>query len=144
MELSYAFLARAAEQAQDGTMHVFGADFDTIQLPAFPAMAPTFALLISFACRPDELGDVHEVEIQIEDPHGVRSRAAEKQLVVGEGLAETKRRFRASLLIMIGMLFSEAGEYRFMISVDGSVVKTLPLLAVQAALKPAEKVDAER
>ncbi|HEV7222750.1 MAG TPA: hypothetical protein VGN42_08620 [Pirellulales bacterium] len=143
MEVSYAFFARAAEQSPDGTLHVFGADFDTLQVDAFPALTP-FNLVVKFVCRQFERGETRRIAIDLTRPKGARSQVAEKQIVLGAGVAEHDQDFGASLVVLIGMLFEAAGSYSFHVLVDGVEMKMLRLRVLPTSAAPIATDVAER
>jgi len=69
MDIRYAFLARGAELAPDGTMSVFGGDFGILPVEQLPADLPTLAILVKFGFQSEETPPSHiRVFLSMLDP----------------------------------------------------------------------------
>jgi hypothetical protein len=127
MQLAFAFLSRAAERSQDGTIHAFGAGFDSVQLPHIPTASTPMALVAKFRCEPRERGQVHEVGVDLSDPAGKVAHLVSERLVIGDGTGTTNWPLAATLVAAIDAPFEVEGEHVFHVSLDGTQIASLPL-----------------
>jgi hypothetical protein len=127
MEIAYAFLANAAEGTPDGRINVLGGDFDTVQVATLPAVIPLIAVVIRFSCTVDDSGSRHRCRIEIPGVAGIATDA-EIDVPNLEHRATSKV---MAITHIAGVVFNNAGMFPVEISLDGKLVRSLPLHVVQ-------------
>ena len=133
MELVFAFLTTAAEQAIGGSLHLFGADFDTVGASSFPLHMPPFTLVAKFRFSPEEVSVDHKLSVFLDEPNGETVSIVEPTKInLTLNGNDPTRPAAGTVLLKIGMKFETPGEYRFNIKVDGVAVTTLPLVLQQS------------
>jgi hypothetical protein len=131
MELAFAFLSRAAERSHDGTIHAFGAGFDKLTLPQVAAATTPIVLVAKFRCEPVERGQVHEIGVDLSDPHGVRARLVSERIVIGEGIQNENGPLGATLVASVDAPLKTAGEHVILVSLDGIQIASLSITVQQ-------------
>jgi hypothetical protein len=133
MQLSFAFLSRAAERAEDGTIHAFGAGCDRVELAHVPASVAPITLVAKFRCDANEKGQQHELGVDMASPSGGRLHLASERVIVGQGGDGASLSLGATFVATIDAQFETGGEHVFHLSVDGTRVASLPLNVVVGA-----------
>ena len=128
MELVYAFLALNADRSADGKLHVFGGDFDTMQVSALPGLVPPFSAVVKMRVRPDEFMMPHTFKLDISRPDGVRRESpVTHPLPVTQNARNPEADSYSLVIAAIQTAFEIPGEYTFHIVVDEHDVAHLPL-----------------
>jgi hypothetical protein len=126
MQLAFAMLARFADFARDGTLNIMGADFDQIEVPAFPC--PLNVMLVTKLVPPDPLPpEPASFRIFITDPAGTHV-----QIPIPQNLATlpppTARRQPAAVSVFnVSLYLHIVGTYQLHVNVDERDLAILPL-----------------
>jgi hypothetical protein len=130
MELTFAFLADAADLSADGRLHVLGADYDALLCESFPVVIPSVVLVAKLSVAPAELDQRHVARVELSHPNGQRI-----VLVDDVPMTTSSNRLRpgkpsgSTLILSMGFVhLPEPGDYGVHLLVDGREMKTLPLL----------------
>lgn len=128
MQLVFAFLAKFAETAADGTLNVMGADFDRIAVGRFPAQIDIW-VVAKFDIEPENIDERYRVSLALEGPRGHETSLGEREISAeGVPIESAKARgFKASMLVQIGLSVKEPGTYHVSVSVDGEKQKAWPI-----------------
>lgn len=126
MKLEYAFFAENADRLEDGRLCIFGADFDTYQVPETP-VAIQFRLVLKLSLEAGETYDGHTFGLQITNPAGERTDIGEPSSIeVARKLNATPEMTPvASMFVRLAIRFLNFGVYRIHVLVDGVEAKEL-------------------
>jgi hypothetical protein len=133
MDLDFAFLADAADVASS-KLYVLGGAFDTIYVPAFPAVHPALAVVLRLMLVPHDLDRMHKLDIVLHDADGrvLASAPAELRVAKSPDLpAGWKQPFTLPLRFF-NTPFEKEGHYLIEILFNGDRVKAIPLRVLQA------------
>ncbi|HEX7464178.1 MAG TPA: hypothetical protein VF382_04700 [Actinomycetota bacterium] len=135
------FLADSVVRA-DGKLYVQGAGWNRITASLFPVVHDRIGIGLLFRVEPGGASEPHRFELRLEDaegkelPLGNAPSAASQpgggkiyriggEFTTGRG-DEGEEQLVPMAINFNGMPFDRPGAYRFVVSVDGSEVKTLP------------------
>ena len=127
MEVSYAFVATAAELTPDGRLHAFNVGIDAVlaKLPGHSAIPLYFAAKVRLA--PEEAGRTYEALVEFLAPDGtVLAKIPERQ-EVPPMVPPSTRGLLGLVVAFSGLPINVEGEHRFRLSLDGREVATVPL-----------------
>lgn len=127
MKLVYAFLANNAEIGQGGRTHIFGADFNTIIAPVFPAITQ-FAVVAKLGFEPEEIGASHSISVELKPPDQEWIRLVDGSQVVVE--KNESRPHLGTGAMCVAQLFASLatpGTYQVRVLVDDLEITLLNL-----------------
>ncbi len=122
MELAYAFLAKYADTAPDGTFTLIGGGLEGVKASSLPTGIPAMALIIHLLANPDECGHEHQLDMAFFSPTGapILNPGGHLTFTPTEDPDTPGHRVGVSCIFgMIGMTFTEFGDYEFRLSLDG-------------------------
>ncbi len=126
MELTYAFLARAAQFSEDGGLGVIGGDLQSLQ-GTMPFSPDSLTLVAKLECGQDEGGRHHVFRVKILSPGG--RRIAQTDLEFDTPRAEGREKMGAILLIdLTEVQFTEPGEHQVVLVLNDAQLKTLEMV----------------
>jgi hypothetical protein len=139
MHAAFAFIAKAAEVSVDKTFHVFGADFNTIEVSHLPVVIPSVALVVKLIMEREEANAEHYFKLALSGPTGDRCNLVQRFPFSARG-ADLKE--WSSPSVTISVTFSPSiqtdGLHWLHLLVDETEIKKLPLCVEKA---PLPKVD---
>jgi hypothetical protein len=126
LQLDYAVLCDYV-RAEGGVAHVIAAGIDTIYRPEIPTVA-NLGLLARFTFTDDDLGQEHQVELQLADQEGqeVARITGSPALQPVPGLPKGWP-YGGIIALNFGVPFPHHGPYRLTILLDGNPAKTINL-----------------
>jgi len=128
MELDFALLADAAATPPDGKLYLIGGGVETILSPKFPCYHGNLSLVMRFIFTPLDAGSNHRVRVNLIDADGREEiPPLELNIPMPETFPDVVRAGVSIVGNLQGLKFEKPGEYRFDISVDDSVKKSIPL-----------------
>jgi len=137
MELDFALLADAAATPPDGKLYLIGGGIETILSPKYPCMHGNLSLVMRFIFTPMDAGSNHSVKVILIDADGGEViPALELSLPVPDKFPAMVRAGVSIVGNLQGLKFEQPGEYRFDISVDDSVKKSIPLYMMEYKAQP--------
>jgi hypothetical protein len=134
-QIEYAFLADAAETNPGQKFAVLGGGVTRIGGPAFPLQHPHLALVVGLALAADEVHVPHQFGMQLLDPDGIQVAGADGALTA-HGSEDGREAIVTFSIDLWNIVFPQAGDYAFRISVDGVEAKRLSLVLVRTAAGP--------
>lgn len=138
MKLVFAMLADTAVMAAGNKMVISGADIDNVQSAAYPAAHPTLSLVGSFELEAQDYSKAHTLAVEGETPQH-EPWFPRISATVNAGPHTTSYPEKSAFIITFPMLvLPTSGDYMFRLSVDGNLVKELPLHALTVTLPVAE------
>jgi hypothetical protein len=142
MELSYAFLADAAEVLPAGGFFVFNGGIEELFCSSVPAMRPTLAVVAKIRILPDERDRTHLVKVR-----GLRpNNEPFTPTVIDEIQPRTDappgdRPYYHPLVVnFLGLMIQESGLHRLILEGDGQKLGTINL-QVDVAASPVTQTD---
>jgi len=134
MDLDFALLADAAD-VSSGKLYVMGGAFDTIQVPAFPAMHPVLAVVLRLLLSPIDLDRKHTLQILLLDADAKHIASAQGELTVPKAPGSPQGWKQAVLLPLrfFNVPFRESGHYNVEILINDQMIKAIPLRVIQPA-----------
>lgn len=134
MDLDFALLADAADVSM-GKLYVMGGAFDTIHVPAFPAIHPLLAVVLRLLLGPHDLDRKHTLQILLLDADAKHIASAQGELTVPKSPGSPQGWKQAVILPLrfFNVPFQEMGHYSLEILVDGTMTKAIPLRVMQPA-----------
>jgi hypothetical protein len=135
MDLDFALLADGADVSM-GKLYVMGGAFDTIHVPAFPAVHPMLAVVLRLLLSPNDLDRKHTLQILLLDADAKHIASAQGELTVPKSPGSPQGWKQAVLLPLrfFNVPFKETGHYSIEILVDGTMTKAIPLRVLQPPL----------
>jgi hypothetical protein len=132
MDLDFAFLADAADVPL-GKLYVLGGAFDTIHVPAFPAVHPVLAVVLRLLLGPTDLDRKHDLEILLLDADARHVASARGDLAVAKSPDSPPGWKQAVILPLrfFNVPFQQPGHYSIEILTAGKMVKAIPLRVIQ-------------
>ena len=132
MDLDFALLADAADVSM-GKLYVMGGAFDTIQVPAFPAVHPLLAVVLRLLLGPTDLDRKHTLQVLLLDADAKHIASANGELTVPKAPGSPQGWKQAVILPLrfFNVPFKETGHYSIEILVDGTLTKAIPLRVLQ-------------
>ena len=130
MELSFAFLANAADTSRGGRLTVMGADFDTLWVDRIPCIHAC-SMVAKFLIQMEERDQPNTAALRFRTPSGAVS-----EIIDGLPMKAIPHPLRpdrptsACMLLALTFPIPEVGDYEFEILADGQLVKTIQLLVV--------------
>jgi hypothetical protein len=124
MTIDLALLCDAATVDVSGKLNILGV-FDRIEAREFPARHGRICLVLRMAATAEDEGE-HGLEIRLVTPGGSDLVRLDGQLQVGPGVPGEVTRI-PHVLNLDGLVFPEAGEYRFEIRFGSVVQARIPL-----------------
>ena len=124
-------LAMGADVSSDGKVHLFGAGFDTLEVPKIPANAGPFYLVVKLSGDSSDPHTAHTLTIT-----GIRVDGESTQLFEQPGITfppakhEDQPRTFAASIVQVGLHVTRPGKFQFAIDVDGEPVGSVPLWIV--------------
>lgn len=137
MDLDFAFLADAADVAS-GKLFVMGGAFDTIYVPAVPAVHPILAVVLRLLLGPMDLDRKHKLEVILLDADGRSIASAPGELLVAKS-PESPAGWKQPILLPLRFLntpFQKTGHYLIEILIDDTRIKAIPLRVMLAPQQP--------
>jgi hypothetical protein len=141
-----AFLADAVEKA-GGKLSALGAGWDQLSAQSFPARHPRVSMGVLLTLPYVDPAPQHDLDVHLEDadgnvlplgrPAGAGGGQTAQRIRVQvpatrpQGLAPGDERTVSLALNLDGLVFQQPGRYRFVLSMDGTVVKHLGFRVVQ-------------
>jgi len=128
MQLLFAFLAKFAESAQDGTINAMGADFDRVAVGALPAKLDIW-VVAKFHVGPEGIDNIYQASLELADPENHVIALGNRE-ISSEGVPVEQARvkgYKATMFVQIGIGIKAPGVYRVNLSVDGEQLKSWPL-----------------
>ena len=140
MQLDFAVVADYALVDQAGKLSVLGI-FQHIWVHQFPAMHPRLHLVLRLKGKRTEVGS-HAVRIRLLDERGTEILGSQGNVTFAEPPAGVTE-IDAGAVLVFDVLFPGPGSYRFVITVDGDELGSVPVTVSQllAAPPPAAGVD---
>lgn len=126
MELDFAFLADAAVVDGTGKLSVLGV-FDRIRARDFPARHGRIALVMRLAAQPEDEGE-HRVEIVLRGPEDQDVLRLDGQVRLGPTKPARGATRIAQVLNLDGVVFPQAGRYRFEIRINDQAATPVHLV----------------
>jgi hypothetical protein len=126
MQPVFAFLAKFAELATDGTINIMGADFDQIVVNSLPS-GVNVMLVAKFLPPEQALTGPVKLGLFITDPAGVYANIATPANPVVAPTPTARRAPSAVIVFQIGLLLHLEGDYLIHLNVDGQDMTRLPL-----------------
>jgi hypothetical protein len=137
VRLGAILLANSAEMSSNGLLYLLGGGWDTVNvLPGNP-LAFKGALVIRLLADRAECGRSHPVEVRLDGEDGelvFRVQSDVNPSIPPEFPMAWDIPF--SLVVELGGPLPRLGLYRFSVLVDGALVGTAPMRAVQVATPP--------
>jgi hypothetical protein len=134
MEVSCLMLAAYAELSEDGKVSVLGGDIDTVRVPTatFPTTSAVPLYLIGkIRFSADEGGRDHPSRIELIAPDGTVLESAHKPLSPPLPVLDRRQSNVGFLLVFFRMTFPVPGEYTIQLSLDGAVIRRMPIYVEQ-------------
>jgi len=140
-----AFLADSVE-AVNGKIYALGAGWDMVSVARFPTRHPRIGLGILIRVPYNATNEQHKVEVGLHDADGRVHPFAKNAANPDEKLENLTAGFKIGrpphlipgdsqvvplAMNLDGMVFETAGSFSFVISIDGTEVKRLPLRMVE-------------
>lgn len=140
MRLETLILADAVSSPPDGKFYVLGGGITRINLLELPTLTQ-LGLFVRFQFDEDEPLDAHQVKIQLLDPEGEDILKGAPEVTIPPltnppPLAEGEQRFVALAVNLNAIPIRREGLHRFRVSVDGGMVREVPLPATGATAAP--------
>jgi hypothetical protein len=129
MTIDLSLLCDAATLDAGGKLNILGV-FDRIHAREFPARHGRICLVLRVAATATDAGE-HKAEIRLVTPGGDDLVRLDGSLQVGPGRGDEVTRI-PHVLNLDGVVFPEAGNYRFEVSLNGEHAVTLPLRLLAA------------
>src|SRR5438132_4292161 len=131
MELGYAFLAKYADTAADGTFALIGGGIESFNSPAIPIGIAAITVIAHLVVEPNECGHEHRLRVNLFGPAGgVAQVAGEIGFLPALNPARPDRRVGITCILgMVGVSLPDPGDYKFRLSVDGSPIVALSFSA---------------
>lgn len=131
MDVDLALLCDAATIDGAGKLNILGI-FDRIGVQSFPARHGRLTLVLRFSAGLNEASD-HELVITMHDPEEEELVRADGNLQLGAGAARARHGIKVpQILNFDGVVFKQAGAYRFDVEVDGEHAVSVPLQVIEA------------
>lgn len=131
MKVSQAFIADYANVAAEGKLNILGV-FQTVRSDQFPFQLPQMHLVITFEVDPSEVGKPRRIEIAFRDADAKNILSMSGEMMFGRPDPPLPGPIAANqILALNGVVFPKAGDYQFVISVDGDVKQTISLRATE-------------
>src|ERR1700760_602279 len=112
MDLDFALLADAADVSM-GKLYVMGGAFDTIHVPAFPAMHPILAVVLRLLLGPTDLERKHTLQILLLDADAKHIASAQGELTAPKS-QDTPQGWKQAVILPLRFFnvpFKESGHY---------------------------------
>ena len=134
MDITYAFLARAAEVNSDGTLSVLGADFHLVRAAGFPRECP-MAVVVKLGGVPEQ-AELY-AQLDIRGPEGVQIVTTPEPVPLkpigrSSEVGAVTRRDTANVIVgLAGLVLPAPGEYTFHLRLtgDGTAERVIGLTA---------------
>jgi hypothetical protein len=125
MKIDLSLLCDAATVDPSGKLNVLGV-FDRIHAREFPARHGRLCLVLRLETRAVDAGE-RIAEIRLVTPAGEDLVRLDGKIQIGPASGDTISRI-PQVLNLDGIVFPEAGTYRFEVSVDGEPMASVPLI----------------
>lgn len=131
LEVRSAILAQAATVA-DGRLYVHGGQLDTVWAKAFPTIYPSLAIAFIVQFEYSMVGESHDFAVYMRLGQKQVGDRIEGSIQIGQDAPTDRAPFAATPLALTfnGIQFDKPGQYEFVVSIDGEIKRTLPLVAV--------------
>jgi hypothetical protein len=124
MVVDVAVVADYANLAEGGKLNVMGM-FDQIWAKEFPAAHAYMVLAYRLRVGYEDGGKQYRIEIKLVDEDGRQWGGTSGIISVSE-IAAGERQVLSQILSFPGLLFPRAGEYAFVLSIDGDELHRVP------------------
>ncbi|MGH2406456.1 MAG: tetratricopeptide repeat protein [Candidatus Limnocylindrales bacterium] len=132
MRILLALLAEHATASTDGRLYVVGGGIRTLQFASFPAIQPRLSVALGIEVGPSELGNEHTLSILAEGP---RAELVFRPVKVTFSMPPGPDRARAGYFHFVSNMdnvaFATAGEYGFVVHVDGVEIERVGIRVEQ-------------
>ena len=137
MELDFALMADKADPSPGGSMHLWGAGFEGLIAPAFPAVHQ-FTVVVKMLASRDEVQVRHSIAFEVIDADGQRKEIMSDANARLPQPKNPSRPIYATFVLGLAYGFTKPGLYTFKFLVDGREVKCWPIYLDELTGKPPE------
>jgi hypothetical protein len=137
MELDFALLTDNVDPSPNGSLHLWGAGFEGLLAPSFPAVH-RFAVVVKMSASPEEAQRGHPIALEVTDADGERRQIMSDANARVPQSKNPLRPIYATFILGLAYGFTKAGLYTFKFFVDGREVKSWPIYLDEFAGKPSE------
>ena len=126
MEVKLAVLADHASISREGKLNIMGI-FDEINPPSLPFALPILYVVVSYGTRATEFETDKTLEIALQTQDGEILVRLQQEVHVPRPSRPGARGTVNQVHALAGLPFQEAGDYQFVISVDGQPLGDISL-----------------
>lgn len=126
MEMKFGVLADFASISREGKLNVLGI-FDEVNPPELPVALPIFYVVSSFSAGPTEFDTDKTIEMALQDEDGNMLIRLQTIVTVMRPERPGTRSKVNQVNALVGLLFERAGNYEFVLSIDGRPEGSIPL-----------------
>jgi Family of unknown function (DUF6941) len=142
MELSYAFLADAAEVLPAGGFFIFNGGIEELFCSSVPALRPTLAVVAKIRILPDERDRPHLLEVRGPRPNNepFTPTVIDEIQPRTDGPPGDRPSYHPLVVDFLGLTIQESGLHRFILEGDGQKLRSIHL-QVDVAASPVAQTD---
>lgn len=126
MEMKFGVLADFASISREGKLNVLGI-FDEVNPPGLPVALPIFYVVSSFSAGPTEFNTDKTIQMALQDEDGNILIRLETIVTVMRPERPGTRSKVNQVNALVGLPFESAGNYEFVLSIDGRPEGSIPL-----------------
>jgi hypothetical protein len=138
MELTTLMLADAAQQTNDGKVHVLGGQWDRIVTAALPTTHPSLAVVLAVRVEYSEAMERHEIRVELTKDGALVGPAVQGHIQVGHPPTLTRGASQSTAIALTFPLvtFPESGRYEWTVRIDNQVHGSIPLEVIESSQLP--------
>jgi len=126
MKVKLAVLADFASITRERKLNILGI-FDELNTAEFPAQLPIFYVVVAYDAGPAEFDSEKATHIVLTDDDGNEMVRLEQKITVSRARRPGTRSTMNQITGIAGLPFPKAGEYQFVVLIDGGEAATIPL-----------------
>ena len=135
MDLKLAVTADFASTTAEGKLNILGI-FDQMSPPSLPFALPLFYIVVTYEAGPAEVGTSKTTEIVLQDSDGGARARLRQEIVVPPARRPGSRSVINQINALVGLQFEQAGDYQFVILVNGEEKGSLRLHVSEPMKQP--------
>lgn len=134
MILDTLLLADAATATPDGKLFIHGGGITQLNPPALPWVQPLITVVVRLRMEEDDWDQPHQMQLEVSNPSGtpiMPPSPINVEATPQPEATEGEDQFLQMALAIANPIFTEEGLYRFDLTIDGELARSMPV-AVKA------------